>query len=134
MDFNKLNMMQMLQTKMGYLSERQDILSKNIANVDTPGYKARDLKELDFKRMVAVHTTKLKMRLTSPAHGTGFPKLPAEFRDEKTRKTFETTPVKNNVVIEEQMAKVAETNLEYQKITNLYNKTTQIFKTAIGGN
>lgn len=124
--------MRMMAVKMGYLSERQDVLSHNVANIDTPGYQARDLKELDFKRMAAMQSTKLRMRITSENHASGFPKIPDDYREEKTKKTFETTPVKNNVVLEEQMAKVAETQLEFQMVSNLYKKTTGLFKTAIG--
>jgi flagellar basal-body rod protein FlgB len=134
MDYSKLTLMNMMATKMGYLAERQDVLSHNIANIDTPGYKARDLKELDFKRLAANQANKLKMRMTSSLHSGGMPKMPDDFRDEKTRKTFETTPVENNISLEEQMAKVADTQLEYQKVTNLYRKTTSMFKTALGTN
>lgn len=132
MDYSKLNLFKMMQTKMGYLAERQDVLAKNIANVDTPGEKAYDLKELDFKRMAHIHANKLKMRTTSNLHNNGLPKMPDDFRDEKLRKTYETTPVKNNIVLEEQMAKVADTQMQYQKTTNLYKKTAELFKTAIG--
>ncbi|MDH1482870.1 flagellar basal body rod protein FlgB, partial [Enterobacter cloacae] len=31
------------QQALGLLSRRQDILASNIANADTPGYKARDI-------------------------------------------------------------------------------------------
>lgn len=132
MDFGKLSLFQMMQTKMGYLSEREDVLSQNIANLDTPGFKPRDLKKLDFKRMAMMHSNKLKMRITSSAHSSGTPAMPSEFRAEKTRKTFETTPVENAVVLEEQMAKISETQLQFQEVTNLYKKTTAMFKTAIG--
>lgn len=132
MDYGNLTLIKMMQTKMGYLAERQDMLSHNIANIDTPGHKARDLKKLDFKRLASIFANKLKMRMTSPSHSTGTPKLPDTFRDEKLRVTFETTPVENNIVLEEQMAKVAETQMEYQKITNLYRKTGSMINTALG--
>ena len=134
MDYSKLTLFQMMQTKMAYLSERQDVLSHNIANIDTPGYKARDLKKLDFKRLAEIATNRLQMRMTAAEHSTGTPKMPKEFRDEKTRHAFESKKVENNVVVEEQMAKVNETNMEYEKTTNLYKKTTDMFKTAIGKN
>jgi flagellar basal-body rod protein FlgB len=132
MDFGKLTLMRMMSVKMGYLSERQDILSHNIANIDTPGHKARDLKELDFKRMAAMQSNKLQMRITSENHANGFPKIPDDYRDVEEKNTFESSPMDNNVVLEEQMAKVAETQLEFQMVTNLYKKTTGLFKTAIG--
>lgn len=132
MQFGNLTLMKMMSVKMGYLSERQDMLARNIANIDTPGFQAQDLKELDFKRMAAMQSNKLKMRVSSESHSNGFPKIPDTFRDEKSRETYETTPVDNNVVLEEQMAKVAETQLEFQMVTNLYKTTAGMFKTAIG--
>lgn len=132
MDFSKLTLMRMMQIKMGYLSESQDTLSHNIANIDTPGYKPRQLRELDFKRLAMAHTNKLKMRMTSEKHSVGSPEMPDDFRDMKQKKTYETNPTKNAVVLEEQMAKVSETQIQYQLTTNLYNKTTSMFKTAIG--
>lgn len=134
MDFSKLTLMRMMAVKMGYLSERQDVLAHNIANVDTPGHQARDLKELDFKRLAAMQSNKLRMRTSSHLHSTGFPKIPNDYRDQTLRHTYETTPMDNNVVLEEQMAKVAETQMEFQMVTNLYKKTTSLFKTAIGTN
>ena len=132
MDFGKLTLFRMMSTKMGYLSERQDLLARNIANIDTPGEKAQDLKELDFKRLAALQANKLRMRITSNLHANGFPKIPDDFRSEKQRETYETTPMKNSIVLEEQMAKVAETQMEFQMVTNLYKKTGSLFKTAIG--
>lgn len=132
MDYSQLTLFKMMHTKMGYLAERQDVLSHNIANIDTPGHKPREMKELDFKRLALVHTNKLKMRMTSEMHSSGLPKLPDDFRDQEQDETYETTPVENAVVLEEQMAAVAETQMQYQMTTNLYNKTTAMFKTAIG--
>lgn len=132
MDYSKLTLFKMMQTRMGYLAERQDVLSKNIANIDTPGFRPSDMKELDFKRLALMQANKLKMRMTSSLHSGGTPKMPDDFRDEKMKKTYERTPVKNAVVLEEQMAKVAETQMQYQMTTNLYKKTSDMFKTAIG--
>ncbi|MBM3617466.1 MAG: flagellar basal body rod protein FlgB [Alphaproteobacteria bacterium] len=131
MDFSKIALFSMMKTKMGYLSERQDVLSQNIANVDTPGYQARDLKKLEFENMALDHANKLSMRTSSPAHQQPS-QQEADFRAEKIRKTYEMSPTKNKVVIEEQMMKVAETSMQYQATTNLYKKMSEMFKTAIG--
>ena len=131
MDFSKIKLFSMMQTKMSYLSERQDVLAENIANVDTPGYQPKDLKELEFKDMVRVEAHRLQMRATDPSHQQ--PKEHAqEFRNEKQRHTYEISPMKNRVVVEEQMMKVAETKLQYDMTTNLYKKVANMFKTAIG--
>lgn len=131
MDFSKINLFSMLKTKMGYLAERQDVLSQNIANVDTPGYRPKDLKELDFDRMVQTESHRLQLRATDPSHQAQKEK-PFDFRTMEQRKTYETNPTKNQVVVEEQMMKVAETKLEYDMATNLYRKMSAMFKTAIG--
>lgn len=131
MDYSKIKLFSMMKTKMAYLSERQDVLSQNIANADTPGYKPKDLKELEFRNMVAVEAHRLQLRATSPSHQK--PKERADdFRSEEQRKTYEMSPMKNKVVIEEQMMKVAETKLQYDMTTNLYKKMSDMFKTAIG--
>ena len=49
MDLNKLDVFRLTNSKMGWLSERQTVLAQNIANADTPGYKAKDLKGLIFQ-------------------------------------------------------------------------------------
>lgn len=133
MDFSKIKLFSMLQTKMAHLSERQDVLSQNIANADTPGYKPKDLKKLEFDRMVQIEAHRLQLRATSPTHQKPKEK-PVDFRTEKMRHTYDTTPTKNSVVIEEQMMMVAETKMEYDKVTNMYKKMSDMFKTAIGKN
>ncbi len=132
MDYSNITLFKMMQTKMAYHSERQDVLSENIANLDTPGYKANDLRELDFKRLVRSFTNKLKMHTTSELHNGGIRKMTDTFREEKDRDTYEIKPVKNTVVLEEQMAMVADNKMQHQLTTNLYKKTSNLFKVAIG--
>lgn len=117
---------------MGYHAERQDVLSHNIANMDTPGYQPKDLKALDFHRLASIQANKLRVRATSPGHITDTGRDPENYKNQEMRKTYEHTPVENAVVLEEQMMHVAQNQMEYQKVTNLYSKTTSMFKTAIG--
>lgn len=131
MDYSQINIMSMMKTKMAYLAERQDVLAKNIANIDTPGARAYDVKKPNFDRMMQ-EAKRLRIRATSASHITEPARKPPEFKVKEQRETYETTPVENAIVLEEQMMKVAETQMEHQKITNLYNKTTALFKTAIG--
>lgn len=131
MDFSKIKLFSMMKTKMAYLSERQDVLAQNIANVDTPGYKPKDLKELDFHNMAMTEANRLKLRATDPSHQQPAKRV-QDFRVEKMEETYGRTPVENEVSVEEQMMKVAETNLQYQTTTNLYKKMSDMFKVAIG--
>lgn len=131
MDYSKLQLFSMMQTKMGYHAERQDVLSQNIANADTPGYRPKDLPALEFEEMVRKHP-KLQMRQTAPSHKEGiFYRVP-EYEAEQQKKSFEIKPVKNAVSVEEEMMKVSDNAFQYQTTTSLYRKTADLFKVAIG--
>ena len=132
MDYSGITLFKMAKAKMGYHSERQDLLARNVANMDTPGYKPKDLKKMDFQRLAMLESNRLRVRATNSAHITDTGKDEHNFKSETLRKTYETTPVDNAVVMEEQMMKVAENQMEFQKVTNLYSKVTSLFKTAIG--
>ncbi len=131
MDYSNIKLFSLMQTKMAYLSENQDILAQNVANADTPGYKAKKLRDLDFRRLAVLEAHRLKLRATSPTHMNGTKKT-QQFRQEEMRKPYEQTPVENTVALEEQMALMAKNNHDYMTMTNLYNKTAAMFKTAIG--
>ncbi|RJF87126.1 hypothetical protein D3874_08880 [Oleomonas cavernae] len=45
---------------------------------------------------------------------------------------FETTPSGNAVVLEEEMARLAETKMDYDTITGIYRKQVSMLKTALG--
>src|SRR6185436_13414006 len=47
----------MLKERMSWLSARQNVLAQNVANVDTPGYTARDLKPINFDDILQGSTT-----------------------------------------------------------------------------
>ena len=48
MNLPDVPLLSMLRERMSWLNQRQDLLSQNVANADTPGYVARDLKPLNF--------------------------------------------------------------------------------------
>lgn len=132
MDFSQITLFKMGQTKMAYDSEREAMLSHNIANADTPGFQPRDLKPLNFKNMAMAEAARLDLRATSPKHIVDTGRPHHQFRNEKMDPTFETTPVGNSVVIEEQMMKVAANSLDYNLTTSMYRKTAEMFRTATG--
>ena len=53
MDLPDVPLMAMLRERMNWLHQRQDVLSENVANADTPNYVARDLKPLDFEQTLS---------------------------------------------------------------------------------
>ena len=99
MAFADLPLVGMLKTRMRWLESRQKLLAENIANSDTPGYRQRDLKTLDFKQLVAGGdmTGSVAQLRTNPMHIAFSASDDGRFGANR-EKTFETTPDGNSVV------------------------------------
>lgn len=122
-----------MRERLRYLGERQNVISQNVANANTPGYKAQDLDAPDFNAMVKDASGDLQMAVTSAKHIR--PEVASgHYRLVKSDSAYETAPDGNNVVLEEQMAKMAKTNMDYQETLNLYKKMNSMIKMALGRN
>ncbi|HEX5777302.1 MAG TPA: flagellar basal body rod protein FlgB [Xanthobacteraceae bacterium] len=129
MPVTDLPLFSMLKTRMYWLNERQKVLAENVANADTPGFRGRDLKQLDFHEALR-STGEVKLATTAPGHiggSTGTSQFPMD-----NRGGFETTPRGNAVVLEDEMMKVAQTQMDYQAATALYSRSLGLIKTALG--
>ena len=131
MDLHDLPLLSMLRERMTWLNQRQDLLSQNVANADTPRYIARDLKELDFDRMVGEASSGTKMMTTNARHIAISSLHGGKFEDHETPDQ-ESDPNGNAVSLEVQMIKVADTQAQYAAAANLYSKAVRMMKTAIG--
>lgn len=136
MDFSSLPLFGVMKSKLNYISQRQGVLAQNVANADTPGYLARDVAEPDFKAIAQgasiYRRPNLQLSVTRPGHMAGSAAMNPAFASERRDSTYELNPNGNNVVIEEEMMKLAQNQAEYQKVLGLYKKTVDLFKTAIG--
>jgi flagellar basal-body rod protein FlgB len=135
MNLPDIPLLSMLHERMAWLSERQNVLSQNVANADTPGYVAHDLKPLDFDDMMKQQGGPLQpaatLMITDPHHIAIQPDKTDTFQDVETHDA-EGTPNGNAVGLEQEMIKVADTQAQYQAATNLYAKAMSLMKTAIG--
>jgi len=133
MDLNKLTLFGMVKGRMGWLARRQEVLAQNVANADTPKYKPQDLKSLNFQDMMKKQQqTQLNVVTTSPLHMSGARRATSPFAGEENRTPYETAPDGNAVVLEEQMGKIGETQMEYQLTNELYRKHIGMIKIALG--
>ena len=133
MELDKLSLFSVIKGRLAWLGHRQEVLAQNIANSDTPRYKARDLKALKFKDLVSNQSSNIRMATTAGFHLTGIPKRAIESKVETERRPMETSPNGNSVVLEEQMAKLSETEISHRLTTELYKKHLNMLKMAIGG-
>ena len=133
MDLSKVSLFGMMKQRLAWLGQRQEVLARNIANADTPGYRPRDIKPLEFRGMVDKQLSPVVMEATHGDHFESQRTNAKRFDDEVHRKPYETAPAGNAVVLEEQMAKVSETSVAHRLTTELYRKHLGMFRTAIGG-
>lgn len=131
MSFNNLPLIGLIQQKMGWLNDRQTVLSRNIANASTPGFVPQDLRPNDFAATLAGETgpgllTTNRMHIQPPSLLSGASRAVSS-------PDSRSSPDGNAVVIEEQMLKVSETQIKYAEAAGLYKKMTGMWRTALGG-
>jgi flagellar basal-body rod protein FlgB len=122
-------LLRIMKSKMAYESQREAVLAQNVANANTPGYKAKDLVPFTFES--AMKTAGSGMMTTNPRHI-----IPASMAGinaaTKIARSLETQPSGNSVDLEQQMMEVSKTAVDYQAVTAIYHKFIGLFKTAIG--
>lgn len=136
MDLAGLPIFSMLRDRMGYLSERQRVISENVANADTPGYAPHDLKPFSFQ----AHMQAASARGTTAAPGmmavtqAGHMQAPGVGRSgaKATKiKDSETTLDGNSVVLEEEMMKMTDARMNYEAAVSFYQKSMSMLRTAV---
>ncbi|TVR95280.1 MAG: flagellar basal body rod protein FlgB [Rhodospirillales bacterium] len=134
MDFDRIPLVALAKRNLAWLGQRQEVLAHNVANADTPGYRARDLKPLSFRGMVPERPGPVALATTASGHLAGPRRHAGAAATVEQRRPFETAPDGNSVVLEQQMAKVSETALSYRLANELYRKQLGMFRIAIGQN
>jgi flagellar basal-body rod protein FlgB len=124
---------------MRYLTERQTVIARNIANVDTPDYKAQDLAPFSPAGAASGVASSsgdspLTLVQTNPGH------LPLAADSATTSQPVVVTdpaygakPNGNTVSVEEQMVKSADVSNAFALANAAYAKSVSIMKLAITG-
>lgn len=129
-----ISLLQALGAKMNYLDQRQKVLAQNIANSDTPRYQPSDMKKVDFGRVLRDVTGDRTIRVenTNPNHMPPASEAAVHKpKQGKSKEVYEVAPDKNGVILEEQMLKASETNMNYNLMLNVYAKNMGMLRTAI---
>ncbi|WP_428648642.1 flagellar basal body rod protein FlgB [Roseibium sp.] len=125
-----LPLFQALKSKMRWHQARQGVLAENIANADTPGYSAKDVKDYKFSDYVGKASLALATDTTRNGHIAGAISGSKDARVEMVD-TFEVTPSGNSVSLEEEMMKITANQMDYQAATTLYAKGLGLIRTAL---
>lgn len=120
----------LMKDKMSYLGQKSAVLAQNVANANTPGYKAKEIAGFTTfaQEMERASNT---MNVTSDKHivPAGMSGVNATT---KRMKSFEVLPSGNSVDLEQQMMEVSATTIEYQADTSIYQKFMNLFRIALG--
>ncbi len=131
---NDIPLMSLLRERMSWLHARQGVLSQNVANADSPGYVAHDLKPIDFATVLR-HAARPGSDggdlLTTNSRHIAIKGGTAGF-EETERHAATADPHGNAVSLEEEMIKVSDTQAQYQAAANLYSKAISLMRLAIG--
>lgn len=121
-----------LTTALNFREMRQEVISSNIANANTPGFKA---KKVDFEEALAraLDTDgQMQMNVTDERHfdvgNGGFDNLEPEIYEDPNGVVSENG---NTVDTEAEMGRMAENKLMYDAIVQLVNKKMGLMKYAI---
>jgi flagellar basal-body rod protein FlgB len=121
----------MLRQRLDQLSQRQQLIAENIANASTPGYRPRDVDTAAFERILSSSTNGggITLARTNAGHmGAGGASNGGVAV--VTRNDSETTIDGNAVVLEEQMARAAETRMQFETGIALYQKGLELMRMA----
>ncbi|NQU56179.1 MAG: flagellar basal body rod protein FlgB [Rhodospirillales bacterium] len=132
MEISKLTLFSMVKNRMSWLGQRQEIIAQNIANSDTPRYKPSDLKPYNFEELLRNKSAQLNLDASGENHIQGARRRIRDFSAQVERRPFETAPNGNAVILEEQMAKLNETQINHELTTQLYKKHLNMIRMAIG--
>jgi len=121
----------LLARALDYRAKRHGVIAGNLANIDTPGYRPKDI-EFDEVLREALNEPAVKLRITNPAHmragswvnpsgESEFPihELPAGPRGE------------SEVDLDREMTKMAKNNLMYEATVKMLAKKFDELKAVI---
>ncbi len=101
---------------------RHSVLASNIANVDTPNFHAKDVK---FDQVLG---NEMIMTTTNPKH---IPAASAGSAEEITSENAQPWADKNNVEMDQEVAKMTENAMLFEAGIALLEKKIQMFKSAL---
>jgi flagellar basal-body rod protein FlgB len=128
-----LSQISILHSALNASNLRQDVISNNIANAETPGYKSKQVVFENILKQQLSNQTNFKGTRTDSRHfNIGLPSnLPQPEVVELTETIIQNSG--NNVDIEEEMTRLSKNALWYYTLTQQLNSEFQKLSIAIKG-
>lgn len=126
--FEKIEMMRMAHAMGQHVAQRQTVVARNIANADTPGFRAQDLPS--FEDSYRSREGVADLRVTGPRHMAQPQWSPAGPRPLES--AGEVSPNGNSVSLESEMLKAAELRRDHDLTLGIYQSALNLMRTSIG--
>ena len=113
-----------------HATARQSVIAENMANSDTPGYRAKDI--VSFAD--TIHT---KPNISAHFRPVRAGHIPFEtyangYRADEQSAFATETPNGNNVSVEDQMVRAAEVKHQHELALGVYQKSMNILRASLG--
>jgi flagellar basal-body rod protein FlgB len=130
--FTELNVFKLAHAMASHAGKRQALVSQNIANADTPGYHAKDIKP--FKEVFSGGANPGAMRASRAQHlnGTGSG-LGDDMNWAVTTTKAGNDPNDNSVSIEMEMLKGVEVKRQHDRALAIYKSSMKVLRSAASG-
>lgn len=128
--FEPLQITRMAQELAAHSGASLSVVARNIANADTPGYRAESLP--DFATLYADQGGAAQMRATRPGHigAGGDPLATTEARPREGVKG--DAPNGNNVALENEVMEAARLRQQHDMALSIYRNAGEILRLAMG--
>ena len=123
--FEKLELTRMAQTMAAQAGARMGVIAQNVANADTPGYKAMDMPS--FAETYAQADGGMRSTRAGHASADDARMKPIARRDKSTG-----APNGNSVSLEQEMAKAAGVRQDHEMALAIYRNTSDIIRASLG--
>ena len=122
----------LLQEVVSFSQARHNVLAGNIANMDTPGYQARDISVADFQARLR---TAIEERYTPAAEQSLGEAAPQTTRMGEIAKNTKTIlhHDKSNVGMEYQVSEMVKNQMQHNLALAVMNQQFRLMQTAIAG-
>lgn len=114
-----------------YRVRNQRVITSNIANIDTPGYRPKQLK-FDEELRKAVDSSQIGLRKTDRNHLPGSQQFPSSAKSSCVEEiSAESIAGDASLDIDREMAKMAKNNLLYEATVKMLSRKFDLLRTAI---
>ena len=124
---DKPEIMRLAQKLASHASMRHAEIARNVANADTPGYRAKDVVAFDE---YYTQSGGAAMRATRPGHLTTFSGSSPSMTVIDARN--EPAPNGNSVSLETELIKQAETRHQHDMALSVYKQSLDLIRTSLG--